>query len=91
MTRYQFSQTEFEGRDTANANAINLNVDGRVTDALSLTASGNYTNQGGLNTSQVSFIQERGGSVALFYRPSPLWDGSLSYNMSESPGGIVEF
>lgn len=91
VARYQFSQTEFEGRSTTNGNAVNLNIDGRLTEALSLTAAGNYTNQGGVNTSQVSFVQERGGNVALYYRPSPLWDGSLSYNVSQSPGGKVEF
>lgn len=83
VTRYQFSQTEFEGRDTTRANAVNLNLDGRITPALSLSASGNYTaNQGGVNTSQVSFFQERGGRFALFYRPSSLWDGNLSYDLS---------
>ena len=91
IARYQFTQTEFEGRSTTSGNAVNLNIDGRLTDALSLTASGNYTNQGGVNTSQVSFVQERGGNIALFYRPSQFWDGSLSYNLSQSPGGIVEF
>ncbi len=91
VTRYQFSQTEFEGRDTTSANAVNLNLDGRITPALSLSASGNYTNQGGLNTSQVSFIQERGGRFALFYRPSSLWDGNISYDLSESPSGTLDF
>lgn len=91
LTQYQFSQTQFQGQGTSNANAVNLNVDGRITEALSLTASGNYTNQGGLNTAQVNFIQQRGGNFALFYRPSSLWDSSLSYNMSESPAGNVDF
>jgi hypothetical protein len=34
VTRYQFSQTEFEGRDNER-NAFNLNIDGRLTEALS--------------------------------------------------------
>jgi hypothetical protein len=91
MLRYQFGQTDFEGRNTTNSNAINLNADGRLTDALSVTASGRYTNQGGLNTSQVSFVQERGGNIALYYRPSAFWDGSLSYDLSQSPGGIIDY
>jgi hypothetical protein len=92
VTRYQFSQTEFEGRDTLKSNAVNLNLDGRITPALYLTASGNYTtDQGGLNTAGIGFIQERGGRFALFYRPSSLWDGSISYDLSENPSNNVEF
>jgi len=91
LTRYQFSRTDFEGQDTTRANAVNLNLDGRITPVLSLSASANYTNQGGINTSQVSFIQERGGRVALFYRPSSFWDGNVSYDLSESPSGTFDF
>jgi len=85
VTRYQFSQTEFEGQDSLKANAINLLVNGRISPELSLTASANYTNQGGLNTAGVSFIQERGGTLTLFYRPNIFWDANVTYNLSENP------
>jgi hypothetical protein len=91
MLRYQFAQTEFEGQPTTSGNAINLNIDGKLTEALSISAAGDFTNQGGVNTAQSSFVQERGGNVSLYYRPSRYWDGSLSYDMSESPGGVVDF
>jgi hypothetical protein len=86
---YQFSETDLEVGGTFRSQGLNLNVNSQLTTSLMMIATARYTTTrtpARVTVPGVNLFQERGGGLAVIYRP-PLywWDGSVSYNYSESP------
>ncbi|MHB8482532.1 MAG: hypothetical protein ACYDBV_07335 [Nitrospiria bacterium] len=85
--RYLYNQTKGAAEGNSWSHGINLNLNGAITQALTLGAYANYATQGG-TASGMNFFQENDLGLNLFYLPSKYWDGNLRFDFNQAPGPV---